>query len=338
MFSGWKEMREEILSRLKASFPAGSVKPGRFCGYVYDRSEYIGKSTKHRHLILSDIHENADALMRLVLKALRMPGGIDDIWLLGDLFGHSENAIGVPRLQKRFLSVLKDLEQFPIYSVFGNWEFWLFHPENDQKNSAQSNAQETLASRRRMLQRSKPVLLRGMMKNSILMLPEQQAEFTLFHGCSYSCHNTTEYQADPWESYLNPHDLNIVTRGLFGNPEHLQTDHFLFGHTHKPGFFAFSKSSFVNMWRVFTPEMAEKPLSYKNGGYRYGINPGSAGIENGNIPRTGVVLDTAEKTFQFIIDSENEYRISRRQFLHAVSLSKKKSSSGEKNCRIIRSI
>ncbi|MHC1772553.1 MAG: metallophosphoesterase [Flexilinea sp.] len=283
---------------------------------------------KNRHLVLSDVHENQNSLMRFILKATKSRGGFDDIWLLGDLFGHSEDAVGEKRLRRSFLSVLSDLSQVPIQSVFGNWEYWLMHPEKDRENEAQQNFIESLSTRRTAFRRKKISLVKRMMENSTLALPEKNPEFTLFHGCSFSCHDTTEYHADPWESYLYPHDLNIVTRSLFGSSDNLRTPHFLFGHTHKPGFFVYSKTSLVTMWRMFSIEMSEVPVYYGHENQRFGINPGSAGIAQRNIPRTAMILDTAEKTFQYIIDEDDSMEVNRRWFIGLLSKKETKSAVG----------
>ncbi len=130
------------------------------------------------------------------------------------------------------------------------------------------------------------------------------AEFTLFHGCSYACHGNSDYQPVPCECYLFPRDLNTVTRGLFGNGEHLPTPHFLFGHTHVPGYFTYAEKSMVNMWQFFTMDLRNRPIPYGEGGRRFGINPGSAGISGKNLPGTAVLLDTEQKTFTYLTDEE----------------------------------
>jgi predicted phosphodiesterase len=274
----------------------------------------------NRHLVISDIHENHEAIMRLILKARKIPGGFCDIWFLGDFFGHSEDADGKNHLTQNCLLTIEDLFQLPLYCVFGNWEYWLAHPENDEVNDGQRGNSNALGERREILKRTKTHLLQRLMRYSILELPETRPEFTLFHGCSFSCHDTAAYHADPWESYINPHDLNIVTRNLFGNADHLKTPHFLFGHTHIPGFFVYSKTSFVNMWRIFSPEMARTPIYYGNENQRFGINPGSAGITQMNFPRTAIILDTKEKTFQYIVDHGDPMRIYRNFFLTSLSM------------------
>ena len=202
------------------------------------------------------------------------------------------------------------------------------HPEKDRENEAQQNFIESLSTRRTAFRRKKISLVKRMMENSTLALPEKNPEFTLFHGCSFSCHDTTEYHADPWESYLYPHDLNIVTRSLFGSSENLRTPHFLFGHTHKPGFFVYSKTSLVTMWRMFSIEMSEVPVYYGHENQRFGINPGSAGIAQRNIPRTAMILDTAEKTFQYIIDEDDSMEVNRRWFIGLLSKKETKSAAG----------
>ena len=278
----------------------------------------------NRHLVISDIHENHEAIVRLILKARKIPGGFRDIWFLGDFFGHSEDAVGKSRLTRSCLLTVTDLFQLPFYCVFGNWEYWLMHPENDAINEAQKNHKTALEERRKKLNSKSKIVSQRLMRKPILELPEKRPEFTLFHGCSFSCHDTAVYHADPWESYINPHDMNIVTRNLFGNTDHLKTPHFLFGHTHIPGYFVYSKTSFVNMWRMFSPDMAENPIYYGNENQRYGINPGSAGINQKNFPRTAIILDTKAKTFQYIIDDGNSTKTNRNFFLTSLLM---------RNCR-----
>ena len=191
-------------------------------------------------------------------------------------------------------------------AVQGNWEYWLDHPERDQKNKDQGKYMEQLSRRRELLSKknNKPLLDR-LQKNTVRVYPEKGSpEFSLFHGCSYACHGNSDYQPQPCECYLFPRDLNIVTRGLFANPENLRTPHFLFGHTHIPGYFTYSVTSMINMWQFFTKDLVNNPISYGDSSQRYGINPGSAGIEGKNLPRTAVLLDTYEKTFTYLIDEE----------------------------------
>lgn len=58
------------------------------------------------------------------------------------------------------------------------------------------------------------------------------------------------------------------------------------------------------MWQFFTMELKDRPISYGDSSQRYGINPGTAGIETRRFPRTAVLLDTAEKTFTYLVDTE----------------------------------
>ena len=235
-----------------------------------------------------------------------MPGGFDDIWLLGDVFGHSSEATGEDERTLPVLDELMTLMRYSGPSVQGNWEFWLSHPERDSSNKDQGKYAGLLAQRRELLsqKRYRPLLDR-LCSESVRVLPKKGTpEFTLFHGCSYACHGNSDYQPQPCECYLFPRDLNTVTRGLFGNPDNLRTPHFLFGHTHTPGYFTYSVTSMVNVWQFFTPEQAEKPISYGDSRQRFGINPGSAGITGKNMPRTALLLDTNEKTFTYLIDEE----------------------------------
>lgn len=241
-----------------------------------------------------------------IRTAEKLPGGFDDIWLLGDVFGHSSDATGAEDLTRDVLDDLLMLMRYSGPAVRGNWEYWLTHPERDKSNKDQGKYAAELSQRREMLTRKRgSELLERLNRENTVVFPDPSApEFTLFHGCSYACHGNSDYQPQPCECYLFPRDLNIVTRGLFGNAENLASTHFLFGHTHIPGFFTYSVSSMVNMWQFFTYDKRNRPISYGISGQRFGINPGSAGIGAKNLPRTALLLDTGEKTFTYLIDEE----------------------------------
>lgn len=235
-----------------------------------------------------------------------MPGGFDDIWLLGDVFGHSDDATGLDDLTQDILDGLMELMRYPGPAVQGNWEYWLSHPERDSSNKDQGKHSEQLNQRRALLaeKRNKPLLDR-LCEKSVYIVPEPEGgEFTLFHGCSYVCHSNSDYRPEPCECYLFPRDLNTVTRGLFARSENLRTPHFLFGHTHTPGYFTYSVTSMINLWQIFTPALAGRPISYGDPRQRFGINPGTAGIWGKRYPRTALLLDTYEKTFTYLIDQE----------------------------------
>ena len=231
---------------------------------------------------------------------------MDDIWFLGDLFGHADESTGEDDLTQSLLNSLQVLEKYIGLAVQGNWEYWLTHPERDENNKDQGKYRAQLTQRRELLgKKENNALLKRLSRDTVRIYPEEGAgEFTLFHGCSYECHRNSDYQPHPCECYLFPRDLNVVTRGLFGNPENLQTPHFFFGHTHTPGFFTYSVTGMVNMWQFFTAELKGRPINYGDSRVRYGINPGTAGIRTRRFPRTAVLLDTAEKTFMYLVDTE----------------------------------
>ena len=60
-----------------------------------------------------------------------------------------------------------------------------------------------------------------------------------------------------------------------------------------------------NMWQFFTTDQANRPINYGDRRQRFGINPGSAGIQTQRFPRTAILLDTAEKTFSYLLDIED---------------------------------
>lgn len=246
------------------------------------------------------------ALNRFIRMAEKTSGSFEDIWLLGDLFGHADESTGDEDLTQTVLDMYRILEKYKGSAVRGNWEHWLTHPERDGRNKYQGKYIEQLRQRRELLgKKNNKALLDWLARDTVRVYPEQgQAEFTMFHGCSYPCHGNSDYQPHPCECYLFPRDLNIVTRGLFGNENNLKTPHFLFGHTHTPGYFTYSVTSMVNMWQFFTMDMRNRPISYGDSSQRFGINPGSAGIETRRFPRTALLLDTAQKTFTFLVDTE----------------------------------
>ncbi len=254
---------------------------------------------KTRHLVLSDLHENFAALERFIAAAEATCGGLDDIWLLGDTFGHSDESTGMDELTQSAIERLRASLTRVSEAVAGNWEFWLAHPERDSRDREKHD--EQLNARRELLQKKKNRDLFKFLNGETVRV---HGDFTLFHGCGYACFGNSGYRPAACECYLFPRDLNIVTRGLFGSAEHLTTRHFLFGHTHTPGWFAYSEESMVSMWQFFTPDLAGREYSYGDGRRRFGINPGSAGIAGRKIPRTALLLDSAAETFMYLTDEE----------------------------------
>lgn len=252
-----------------------------------------------RHLVLSDLHENFAALGRFIAAAEAACGEAVDIWLLGDTFGHSDESTGTDDLTQSALECLRGSLPRVSEAVSGNWEFWLAHPEGDSRD--REKHAEQLNARRELLQKKKNRDVFKFLNGESVRVC---GDFTLFHGCSYACFGNSGYRPAACECYLFPRDLNIVTRGLFGSAEHLTTRHFLFGHTHIPGWFAYSEESMVSMWQHFTPDLAGREYSYGDGRRRFGINPGSAGIAGRKTPRTALLLDSAAQTFMYLTDEE----------------------------------
>ena len=273
-----------------------------------------------RHLVLSDIHENGESLIRLLNLAESSRTGFTDIWLLGDLFGHADQSRKIDKFDHSFLNALKILFEYPVAAVRGNWEYWLAHPEMDESNENQRPHRTELEERRSALATEVPDLLERIEKNEVLCPENSDNQFTLFHGCSYSCHDSRTYHAAPCESYLNPKDLNIVTRGLFENEENLATAHFLFGHTHLPGYFVYSTTTFINLWRPFRGEMTEQVTDFGNAVQRFGINPGSAGVSDGTTPCTALILDTENRTFSYLVNTDSTVSNRRKAIFSANSI------------------
>ncbi len=82
------------------------------------------------------------------------------------------------------------------------------------------------------------------------------------------------------------------------------------------------------MWRPFHHGMTDEPVEYGNDVQRFGINPGSAGIASGQTPRSALILDTADQTFTYIIDSEDAVNFRRKTFFSAYSMIKTSLTDG----------
>lgn len=263
-----------------------------------------------RHLVLSDIHENSGSLERILVEAERTAGGFDDIWVLGDIIGHADRISGKDASVSDIPAVFALIHDRTTESVFGNWEYWLTHPEDDSANPAQAKYRAQLEMLRVTLSESPDNLWAKFPKNEIVSVPVGGPCFTLFHGCSFMMVDRHEYSTAPWESYLYPKDLNRVTRGLFENANHLATDHFCFGHTHLPGYFVYSTTTLTNAWMQFSPGWLGKVFSYRNRVQRFGINPGSVGDNLPGFPRTAVIIDPEAGTFEYVADPKSLREIS----------------------------
>ncbi len=259
-----------------------------------------------QHLVLSDIHENSGSVLRFITRAeTEFPNGFD-IWLLGDLFGHPDQSTGDSSFDEQFLATMEQLEKYHPVGVPGNWEYWINDEAGDSASVSRAPHLRALAERRKFLKGQSNALFEEMSNREVIKVPAEDPEFTLFHGCSFACHETTEYRAAPCECYLYPKDLNIVTKQLFGDPENLPTRHFLFGHTHLPGYFVYAETTGIALWMQFTPSLTDRIIRYENGVQRFGVNPGSAGVAADRIPRTAVLLDTEKKMFRFITDEKSD--------------------------------
>lgn len=260
---------------------------------------------KVRHLVLSDIHENSGSLQRILAEAEKTTRGYDDIWILGDLVGHADRISGKDAFVSDVPAVLGLIEGKTAEAVLGNWEYWLTHPEDDETNPAQGKYADQLHVLRAGMDEPELELVRRLSMKNFTAVPEGTPEFTLFHGCSFTIHSGEAYMPAPWESYLFPKELNRVTRGLFENKNHLTTDHFVFGHTHIPGYFVYSTRTLTNAWMQFNESWLGKVFPYRNGVQRFGINPGSVGERQAGYPRTALIIDQECATFEYVADPKS---------------------------------
>lgn len=80
-----------------------------------------------KHLVVSDIHGDLEALLRAANRAANDFGGFDDVWCLGDVMGRCE--------PEEAGACIEWLQPRASVCLLGNWDWWILkeHPDNDDQ-------------------------------------------------------------------------------------------------------------------------------------------------------------------------------------------------------------
>lgn len=237
-----------------------------------------------RYLVLSDLHEHFRNLLKFIDLA-NQNGGYDRLLFLGDAVGHGNN-----NHQYEVDKCLAHLKAERAICVFGNWEWWLLNPGSDNDGHQSRYSEELQALRGRLANEAYTFIKQWNWMEEI-------DDFTLTHGCPYQRHNSSGYIAKPWETYLYPHDTEVVGR-IFSQPI-IKTSHLLVGHTHHPGFFHYNGR--WARWCPINQDHTSQWTQMDGFGGQYLLNPGSASDNRQSAPwPTALLVDTGQRSFLFL--------------------------------------
>lgn len=211
-----------------------------------------------RILILSDIHSNIEALQACLADA-RARGGFTRCWNIGDTVGYGPDPVAV-------LDALREMD-VPVLSVKGNHDrtsvrdlLWAqpeyYHRQADYLNwRAMSDAD----------------------RDVLRAWPEETVDlgFRIVH--------------DPDKQYVTTARTAewVLTRTT-------NATHVAVGHSHHPGYFVSDAGPGETVkCRPFVPFRDGDAITFAKG-YRYLINPGSAGFPRDGDARTGYLLATSD--------------------------------------------
>jgi predicted phosphodiesterase len=241
-----------------------------------------------RHLIVSDVHENIEALKSAVQIARDQHGGFDDIWCLGDVVGyHDGDGYQQIRDAENYIECLEFLRDQGALAIRGNWEQWMFTADEGRTpGTDEPRYQKLLISRRAQIEnrhlldyvRSWP-------------LSAKITNFTLYHATP-PLNDAERY----WEPYLGTFSGGRIA-DIFSNNV-IETSYFLFGHTHTPCFWDHN-SIFTKRHLISYEEFGHPIKINKNYNLQFAINPGSVG-EGRDAPSTAMLLNDTIDELSFL--------------------------------------
>ena len=236
------------------------------------------------HLVISDIHGDANAL-RLLLEKYKEH--YQDIWCLGDVPGHGEHLNGDANSAECYQILYEYKKNDQLTCVKGNWECWVSQSPNSAR-SAQERWNNQILDEQQKIEslRDWVVEFDWLIEND---------EFTLTHGWIETL--IDQRNSEPCETYLDEKHRDQVATAFLLNK--VKTDHVLVGHTHNPGFFMYNGKR--ASWVPLTSDMIDKDLKYDR--HRYVLNPGAlsgARDEKYQNLKTALLINTSEKSFRFI--------------------------------------
>lgn len=237
-----------------------------------------------RHLVISDLHEDYQALHQVLNDV-----NYDDVWFLGDAIGLHNNHRKNYQDAEKCLSLLHEVNAI---CVSGNWEMWLKQlDEGNQTTQPLSTWWKELWG---LEQNLSPDLLAYLQD-----WPQEKTDgsFSLFHGSPYQ----VDLEYAPWETYLEPPQAIVVNR-IFALDK-INTQHFIFGHTHLPGYFHYNGRS--SRWVDLSPDILEQDIPIAGPPVRYAFNPGSLGGVRAPL-KTALLLNTAKCSYRFLKVNTNE--------------------------------
>jgi len=231
-----------------------------------------------RHLVISDLHEDYQALYEMLDKV-----NYDDVWFLGDAIGLHNNHRKNYQNAEKCLSLLQEINAV---CVSGNWEMWL--RQLDEGNQATQWASTWWEELQGLEQNLSPDLL-----TYIQSWPQEKTNgsFSLFHGSPYQVY--PDYA--PYETHLDP-PRSIKVNRIFATGK-VSTPYFIFGHTHLPGYFHYNGRT--SRWIDLSPGILGQDIAIASPPVRYAFNPGSLGGVRAPI-KTALLLNTAKCSYRFL--------------------------------------
>jgi predicted phosphodiesterase len=86
-----------------------------------------------KHLVVSDIHGDLEALIRAADRAANDFGGFDDVWCLGDVLGRCE-----PEEAGACVEWLQSQSSNSVF-LLGNWDWWILNKQPDSDDQQRHN-------------------------------------------------------------------------------------------------------------------------------------------------------------------------------------------------------
>ena len=240
------------------------------------------------HLIISDVHEDIQSL-NLLLDNYK--GQFQDIWLLGDVAGHSEHLNGAADVVICYQILYEYHKQNRLTCVAGNWEKWAWSTSPSAFSVRWEN--ELNEVRKKISDNELRDWITGW------PITDSRDDFTLTHGWIDKLPD--QKNSELWETYLGEKYTDSVNLAFLFNRIH--TPHALLGHTHNPGYFLHNEIEGQSKWIDLDSSLLGQEQKYQRSGIRYIFNPGSlsgARSSRHNGLKTAILLDTDRKTFRFI--------------------------------------
>lgn len=182
-----------------------------------------------RHLVVSDVHGDVEALECTAKCAEEIFGKIDDVWNLGDVLGRCE-----PSEAKACFEWLKPRATV---NLLGNWEWWILNAKLDKVH--QEKHKPELAKFRDWLDKDPDMLAYLNDWSHFKIISE--FHLTLVHGSPMPSYLQEPHCSLPYNLEENTHILDIYSfQDKYFYPETAKTHVFFTGHYHVPKAYIYS--------------------------------------------------------------------------------------------------